>query len=192
LNPVRTPALDKDLARKRVKAAREAALRPPKPPKPPPEPIPKLPKLPNAFDQMIGRKAMQILQTEGLIPAMQALKQAPAPVKDDAPPGYYGNRSHDIHASGSTESEFWTNYKSMTPADVEKLQRQRDEQEAANFPGRPPKGKKMNLWTAEELAAEKKWLQRVNKTSTPSFDDRPYSDPQWFARACANRNNRGF
>lgn len=56
--------------------------------------------------------------------------------------------------------------------------------------GRPPKGKPQNLWTHEELIAEKAWL-RANFTP-PKVDPRQ----EGFAHACRSRDTntryRGF
>jgi len=44
----------------------------------------------------------------------------------------------------------------------------------AQHPGRPPPGKKMNQWTPEELAAEKRYHQRNNPAGgTPGFGSSP-------------------
>jgi hypothetical protein len=171
--PVRTPALDRDLVRKRLKRQREAALRPPKPPKPIPPPIPKAPKE-SAWKRSIDAAALRLLREQGAITAFDRVKPGPggAPVRVDdyPPPGAYANEAPTTGPYAIAARD----------AELAALIAARD---AESHIGRPPPGKKMNTWTAEELAAEKNYQRMKN---TPP-DQREFSQ-EWFINACRARN----
>jgi len=58
--------------------------------------------------------------------------------------------------------------------------------EAEQYPGRPPKGKKMNQWTPENWLPRKRTSSGITRPSvTPGFDsDYQPGDVGWFIRAC--------
>jgi hypothetical protein len=155
--PVRTDALDRDAMRKRIKRAREAALRPPKPPKPIPPPIPKAPKE-SAWKRSIDAAALRLLREQGAITAFDR-----APIFDRVKPGPGGVpiADPDLPAPGTYDGGRTTGPYAIAArdADLAELVAKRD---AEAHSGRPPPGLKMNQWTPEQLAAEKRWLQQRN------------------------------